>query len=80
MLAQGFAEVVVPNTGMIRDDRIQVPNFLVAQFNGTTGVKEDDERIKKAPLAKRKQAAIQISKSLGYNDAEAAAIAANLVK
>ena len=84
MLAQGFTEVAVPNNdtimGITVDTDIKVPNFLVAQFNGTTGVKEDDERIKEAPLAKRKQLAIRISTSLGYNDAEAAAIAANLVK
>jgi hypothetical protein len=84
MLAQGFTEVTVPDNDTIMgvnvNTDIKFPNFLVAQFNGTTGVKEDDERIKNTPIARRQQLAIQISKSLGYNDAEAAAIAANLVK
>ena len=47
-LSRGFTEFPVPNTGIAGQfvDTFNVPNFLIDEFNGTTGNVQNDKAIK----------------------------------
>ena len=44
-LSRGFTEFKVPNSGVIYDDKFNVPNFLLDELNATTGNVENDKAI-----------------------------------
>lgn len=45
-LSRGFAEFEIPNSGMISNDKFNVPTYLIDEINGTTGNVENDKAIK----------------------------------
>lgn len=77
MLAQGFTEVVVPDTGTItsfgRDTRVQVPNFVLDKLRSKL-IGDDKQEAFNSLEAEAKQQIRGRFASLGYSDAEVSAI------
>mgnify|MGYP006058534749 CR=1 FL=1 len=89
-LRKGFEEIEVPNSGMLYNDKIRVPVFLIEQITGETDdanynkqikfITDTQGNVKPRPLGNRQQAARMFLTQVGYETSEIDAIIANVVR
>lgn len=79
-LRKGFEEIEVPNTGMLYNDKVKVPVFVIQQITGETDDANYNAQIKQRPLGQRQQAAKMFLTQVGYETPQIDAIVSNFVR
>ena len=79
-LKKGFVTVKASVPGMFNDIEVDVPNFLIEEMNGATGVQAVDDAVKALDPDVRRRIAKTMLERLGYSPEEADAIVSQQVK